>query len=164
MKTREEQADKPLTEQELKFVAYFVGGYNATNAVLKAGYETKNPGAKAGQLKQRANIEKAIKLAFEDVEKSANISKLGMTMKLREIVFNESPDGSQKYPIESKTTDQIRAIEQLCKMFGYNLEKEGQNVNINTNSLNVSTVSDEAGQDLIDLKNELESEGEDENE
>lgn len=97
-----------LNLQQTKFVEYYVESGNGTDAARRAGYA--NPTDYAGQLLMRQNIVDAIKESKDRIASKSLITKLELTMELKQILDN-TKETSPKVAIE--------AIKELNRMLGF---------------------------------------------
>lgn len=110
-----------LTPKQARFVHEYLIDFNATQAVLRAGYKmTENAAAVQGsQLIRNPKIQQAIQDQREAQAKSSMITAEWVRRQIAEIAQNE----------EAKDQDRLKALDMLAKMMGlYERHDEEQRV------------------------------------
>ncbi len=123
-------------DKQKRFCQEYSIDFNATQAAIRAGYSKKNAKVIAAQLLKKPEIKKYIKTLTKKTEDKLEISREHIAKNFLKIADKEA-DG-----VIVKTSDVIKANEQLGKLFGlYEVEK----VNI-TGTISLSALFDKAAQ------------------
>ena len=110
-----------LTGKQLRFCKEYCIDWNATQAAIRAGYSKKTAKQIGYENLTKPYFQNYIEEIQKDLSKLAGISALSNLNKLKKIIDND----------KEKTVDQIRAVEVVNKMQGYNaVEKKELDLNI----------------------------------
>lgn len=112
---REEILSRLSVKERLFVEAYFACEYNATQAVVKAGYNTKYPNKIAYQMLRRPRIKEAVDALKEQKIKEVSVSQEYVLRKLVRTVEKAESQGNH--------TATLRGLEMLAKHLGMFIER-----------------------------------------
>ncbi len=132
-----------LSPKQLLFLQTYIKLGNATQALIKAGYKTKNAGKYCSELLAKPYIKAELERARKAIQQKTDITFDWKMNKLKEIVLEST-----------KPQDRISAIEVMNKMQGDNAPEKHHttNVNVDVTLDNVKTISE---QYFVDYKAKL---------
>ena len=113
---KKKELDKALTHKQQMFVQEYLVDMNASQAVLRAGYKTKNPNRMGTELLHHPKVRHLIETEMAKRKERMEFSADFLLAKLMAIIQDD----------ENKTTDVIRAIELAGKSIA--LWKERQEI------------------------------------
>lgn len=87
-KRRAIDPDKPLTKRERVIIAEFAKDLNLSGAVARSGL-LRNPDKRANEIKQRANVAKALERVVEEREKASEVSVERIVKQYSTYAFHE---------------------------------------------------------------------------
>lgn len=162
-----------LTAKEENFCHCYLIKFNGSEAARLAGYSIDTAGSIASKLLTKSRIQARISLLRQQTGKDFNLTKESLLQQLMAIVYSNPKqlfDGQRlKDPEEwsdelaasiqavemdpliggvKKVTkaDKLRAIEQLCKMLGFNAPDVVKNLNLNSEPLDRQRIVEVAKQ------------------
>jgi len=105
-------AVKELTQKQKLFCEYYIEEWNASDSARRAGYSEKTAGSIATENLQKPLIKDYIRGLQADIEKIAKVSRLKILNAYKDIAFNQAIDSDPK--------DELKALDSISKMLGYN--------------------------------------------
>ena len=138
-----------LTALQERFIGEYISSpANATQAYITAGGAPKNAKISACKLLKHPKVEEALHRQQERLGRELNVNRESIYFKLRSVIDNT----------ETNTTEMLRAIDILCRMFGlYNQPPAGHNdaSSNSTTSLGLQGMRDNELKSLISNDNAL---------
>jgi phage terminase small subunit len=145
--------DNKFSMLELAFItAYVSNGFNATQAVIDAGYKNKNPGMYAGALLARDKIRAEISARIEAVE-SAKIAKPAEILQFyTSVMRGELLD---QFGIEASLDTRIKAANELAKhQIEMPMKLEQKNITNNIGSITLNFIP-RPSEDFVQIDEEV---------
>lgn len=132
---------KKLTDKQQAFCIEYMKDFNATQAVIKAGYSEKGAKTMGSQLLANINVASEIKRLQEKAGKKHHITKAVIIDEVLGVIKNMK---SEENKYDSKAASVVlKASELLCKMLGFfESQDEGQK-QIVALQINVKTKNDD---------------------
>ena len=104
---------KELTEKQKAFCRAYIYDWNGTRAYKVAYPDVKTDnaaGVAAFDLLRNPKIQDYIEQIQKQTEKEAGVSRLMAAVQLKSVIFGK----------DESTRDKLKAIEDMCKLLGYN--------------------------------------------
>lgn len=139
----EKESERNLTAQQDLFCREWIFDFNGTKAAIRAGYSEKTARIKASQLLSKVNIQERIRELQESqnkpIEQRYIISRELILDKLaKHVIANiKDPSGDESnrdYNLNvynSLSRNQLKAIEVINKMMGYDMPKVEKQSDVN---------------------------------
>jgi phage terminase small subunit len=103
---------KELTQKQKLFCEYYIEEWNASESARRAGYSLKTAGSMGSENLKKPEINAYIKELQCDIEKIAKVSRLKILNAYKDIAFSDL--------ITSDPKDELKALDSISKMLGYN--------------------------------------------
>ena len=136
-----------LTALQERFIGEYISRpANATQAYITAGGTPRNAKISACKLLKHPKVQEALYRQQERLRREFNVSRESVYFELRSVIDNP----------ETNTTEMLRAIDMLCRMFGlYNQAAASHNdaSSISTTSLGLQGMTDKELENLISNDN-----------
>lgn len=131
--------DNKFSMLELAFInEYIANGFNATQAVIKAGYKNKNPGGYGGALLARDKIRSEISARIEAIE-SAKVAKPTEILQFYTSVMRG--EVLDQFGIEASLDTRIKAANELAKhQIELPMKLEQKNITNNIGSITLNFI------------------------
>jgi phage terminase small subunit len=113
---------RELTDKQKQFCVEYIKDCNATQAVIRAGYSAKGASVTASNLLINIRVAKTIRELLDKSQELTIISKNWVTAELQEI-YKDMRQGDNKTNVRAATAG-LKALEQMCKLLGYNSEED----------------------------------------
>jgi len=104
-----------LTPKQKRFVAEYLVDLNATAAAIRAGYSKKTAEVIGYENLRKPQIEQAVRLEMDNLQKRTEVTQDYVIGKLREIADKDASDAQDS---DLKYSNKIKALELLGKHLG----------------------------------------------